>query len=122
MIYYNNSSFPDKIDPLIFFQDIDISQVSILEEYQRLIRMGMYDKADEYMKYHNIHGYCAALFNLIENRILSMQEYLFTKEKMNPTKQQTTEPSNAVTNYTIWEGKINVDDINETTITEEVIE
>lgn len=117
MIYQSGSAFPDKVDPLIFFQDIDISQVTALKEYQRFIRIGKYDEANEYMKHHNLHGYCAGLFNLIENRIYTLQKYLLTKEKVNPIVCQAEEPTNAVKNYTIWESR---DEKNEST--EEVIE
>lgn len=110
MIYQSNSSFPSKVDPLIFFQDIDISQVPILTEYQKFVKREMYDDANEYIDSKDLHGYCAGLFNLIENRIDAAQKHLLTKQKVNPIIYQTTEPNDVIANYTIWDGKVSVDD------------
>ena len=41
------SFYPDKIDPLLFFQDISLENVEIMNTYERLIKKGRYSEASE---------------------------------------------------------------------------
>ncbi len=84
MIYNPSSYYPDKIDPLIFFQDVDLEHLEIMEHFQNLIREEKYSEASKYINQQNgIHGAFAGLFNLIENRVYKLQRHLLAKEDIN---------------------------------------
>lgn len=80
------SYYPDGIDPMIFFQDNDLEKVDIINNYNKLITLGEYTEANEYIRLQeNVYGYFADFFNAIENRIYNTQKYLLQKE---PIKKQ----------------------------------
>lgn len=95
------SCYPNGIDSMVFFQDNDISKVSVIEEYQSLISQGKYTDANKYLSQHDIFGYFADVFNLFENRIYSLQNHLLSKEKYNPFVSSDEEPS-ALSDDMIW--------------------
>lgn len=79
------SDYPFKIDDMIFFQDNDLKNVEIINQYESLISQGKYSEADTYIEQQeNIYGYFADFFNLLENRIYSLQEHILTKQKKQP--------------------------------------
>lgn len=96
------SYFPDKIDEMVFFQDINLENYKILETYESLISSGNFDEANEFIgQQSNIYGYFADFFNAIENRIYNCQNYLIKKEKQHPvifSKQEPIELKNGM----IW--------------------
>lgn len=76
------SNYPTKVDELVFFQDNDLENINVVNEYNRLINEGKYDKAIQYVADNgNIYGFFADFFNLIENRIYNLQEYESEKYK-----------------------------------------
>lgn len=96
------SFYPDKIDPLIFFQDVSLDNVEIMNTYDNLIKQGKYTEASEYINSQSgICGYFADFFNAIENRIYNLQEYLLTIEPKQPFVSSDEEPT-VVNNETIW--------------------
>ncbi len=101
MLYNINSYYPDQIDPLIFFQDIDIDHLEPMKHFQNLIQQGRYTEASEYINQQKgIHGAFAGLFNLIENRIYALQRHLLSKHKINPHHFSDSEPD--ITEGEIW--------------------
>lgn len=79
------SSYPDKVDEMIFFQDNSLEQTEIMKSYQNLIAQGDFTAADAYIsQQEGIYGFFADFLNLIENRIDHLQEFLLNK----PTKKQ----------------------------------
>ena len=79
------SYYPNKIDEMIFFQDINLENIEIMNHYNDLISQGKYSEASDYINQQkDIYGFFADFFNLIENRIYSLQEYLLNK----PPKKQ----------------------------------
>ncbi len=86
------SGYPEQIDPLIFFQDVDLEKQKIMQVYNDLISQGKYGKASEYISRQEIHGYFADYFNAIENRIYNLQEYLLTIEPKQPFVSSDSEP------------------------------
>lgn len=79
------SYYPNKIDEMIFFQDNDLEKVQIMDHYNELIAQGKYDEANDYISHQeNVYGFFSDFFNLIENRIYNLQEYLLSKS---PKKQ-----------------------------------
>ncbi len=68
---------------MIFFQDNDLEKIDIIKQYNDLITLGKYTKANDYIKLHeNVYGYFSDYFNAIENRIHSLQKHLKTKEQI----------------------------------------
>ncbi len=77
MSYTVKSSYPDSIDDLVFISDTDIKHESVYKKHQELINNKNYTQASEYISGQtDITPITADLFNLIQNRIIAMQEYL----------------------------------------------
>lgn len=88
------SLYPDKIDPFIFFQDVSLEKVEIMETYNTLIGKGKYSEASKYINSQSgICGYFADFLNAIENRIYNLQEYLLTIEPKRPFVYSDVDPS-----------------------------
>lgn len=101
MLYNPISNYPDSVDPMIFFQDIDLTQTEIMETYDRLISHGCYGEANDYMNdQEGVCGYFADYFNAIENRIYNLQEYLLAVGPRQPFVSSDTEPEAG--RETIW--------------------
>ena len=102
MLYNPISNYPDSIDPMIFFQDISLTQTEVMDTYNQLILQGKYSEATDYISdQHGIYGYFADYFNAIENRIYHLQEYLLTVEPYRPFVSSEAEPAD-LDNETIW--------------------
>lgn len=87
------SFYPDKIDPLIFFQDVNLEQLEIMDTYNDLIKKGKYTEANEYINNQSgICGYFADFLNAIENRIYNLQTHLLTIEPKQPFIYSDEEP------------------------------
>ena len=72
------SFYPDGIDPLIFFQDVNLEKLEIMNTYDNLIKQGKYSEANEYINgQEGIYGYFADFLNAIENRIYNLQWCFF---------------------------------------------
>lgn len=79
------SHYPNKVDEMIFFQDNNLEKVEIMNHYNKLIAQGKYTEASEYInQQESLWGFFADYFNLLENRIYTLQEYLLQK----PPKKQ----------------------------------
>lgn len=79
------SYYPGKVDKMIFFQDNNLEKIEIINNYENLAAQGKYSEANDYInQQEGVYGFFADFFNLIENRIYSLQEYLLSK----PPKQQ----------------------------------
>lgn len=79
------SIYPDGIDPMTFFQDNNLEKIDVMNTYNELISEEKYKEANNFLsQQEGIYGFFADYFNLIENRIYSLQEYILTKEKINP--------------------------------------
>lgn len=100
-MWYNTiSKYPDSIDPLIFFQDINLEEVEIMKSYNDLVAHGKYNEANKYIRNQEIHGYFASCLNAIENRIYNLQVYLLTKEPKQLFISSDSEP--IANNEIIW--------------------
>ena len=102
MLIDSVSYYPNKVDDMIFFQDNNIEKTEIISQYENLISQGKYDEANAFInQQENVYGYFADFFNAIENRIYNLQNYLLTKQKINPFVYDDEEPT-SVTSDTIW--------------------
>lgn len=100
----STTAFPEKIDDLLFFHDVDIPHVEIFKKYQELLNTNQYTEAALYIQESGIPYYGAALFNLIESMIYAVQNYLLNDNpKSNPHIVSDSEPANALED-TIWIG------------------
>lgn len=83
MLCNTKSYYPDGIDPMIFFQDNDLEHIDIINNYNKLISLGKYTEANEYIKLHeNVYGYFADFLNTIESRIYNLQTFLLNKKSV----------------------------------------
>ena len=74
------SHYPDGVDPMIFFQDVSLDKMDIINEYNQKISQGKYSEASKFIsQQEDICGYFADFFNAIENRIYNLQKHLLDK-------------------------------------------
>ena len=79
------SYYPNKVDEMIFFQDNILENIEIINHYNSLIADGKYSEASDYIEQQEgVYGFFADYFNLIENRIYTLQDHLLNK----PPKKQ----------------------------------
>ena len=94
-----STKFPTSIDDRIFFQDICIDKLKIMEKYQKFISAGAYTNASNYINSSNVSFYGAYILNLLEVRLIAIEEYLETLEKPDIVAYTDTEPTGAEVGY-----------------------
>lgn len=93
------STFPDKIDNLIFFQDVSIDKLPIMDHYNLLIESGNYSMASAYINGEDISFYGAWLLNMLEERLIVIEDYIMHQlEKPDLVTYSDNEP----TDKEIW--------------------
>jgi len=98
------SIFPNGIDSRIFFSDISIDYIDLMSQYQTLIKQGKYSEASQLLNNSGVSFYGAWIFNLFDNRLKNIGEYLLTLEKPKLTVYQDTEPIEALVENLTWIG------------------
>ena len=79
MAYIEDSNYPTSVDDLVFVSDVDIAHIGVMQTHQDYINNNQYSTASTYLREQDdITPVNAGLFNLIENRIVTTQEYLLT--------------------------------------------
>lgn len=79
------SNYPNEIDDMTFFQDNNLVNIEIINQYENLIAQNKYSEANDLINQHeDIYGYFADFFNVLENKIYSLQGHILTKEKKQP--------------------------------------
>jgi len=82
MLCNEQSSYPDKIDEMTFFQDVSLNTIEYMIEYQTLLSKGRYTDANKYINNQTgIYGCFACFFNMLENRIYALQNYLLNRRE-----------------------------------------
>ena len=89
-----STKFPYNIDDRIFWQDINLSQIQIIQNYYTYLNTGDYDKASELLNNSEVFSYGAWILNLLENRLYAMENYLMNEEKPKLVIYQSSEPIN----------------------------
>ncbi len=85
MLCSSVSDYPNKIDDMTFFQDNNLENIEIINHYNNLIAQGKYSEASDYIsQQEGVYGFFADYFNLIENRLDTLQEHLLNKPKKQP--------------------------------------
>lgn len=98
------SIFPNGIDDLIYFSDISLDQVEVMNQYQKLLNEGKYTEASQLLDSSEVSFYGAYLLNILENRLNKIGKYLLTKEKPIANIYQDEQPSQTLKNNTVWIG------------------
>lgn len=75
--------FPNEIDPRIYFSDCSLDKLSVKEKYDESIQFNNeknidYIEANKTLNDNDIDYVGAWLFNLLENRLAAIGEYLLT--------------------------------------------
>lgn len=88
------SVFPENIDPLIFYQDVNIERMSELGQYYIYLNENNFDAAKNYMASSDLDYYGAWLLNLIENRLYAIEDNMdeLVGEKPNIVIHSEKEP------------------------------
>lgn len=99
MAYKVESVFPDSIDDLPFISDVDIPNKNIMISIQNYIDQGDYDNASKLCNMSNITSINSDYFNMVQNRIYSLQKYLITLDRCNrvETGSEPKSPTNGMT-------------------------
>lgn len=101
MAHEVNTNFPNKVDDRIFYNDIDLEHLHILDQYKTLLINSNYDEASTLLQDSDIDYFGSWLLNLFELRLRATQEYLLTKEKPKLQIYSSTEPTNTRMG-TVW--------------------
>nr|DAT68426.1 MAG TPA: hypothetical protein [Caudoviricetes sp.] len=99
MSYKIDSVFPNSIDDLPFISDVDIPNKNIMISIQNYIDQGDYDNASKLCNTTNITSINSDYFNMVQNRIYSLQKYLITLDRCNrvETGSEPKSPTNGMT-------------------------
>ena len=97
------TNFPNNVDERIFYNDINLEQLDILNHYKILLDVSNYDGASNLLQTSDIDYAGAWLWNLLELRIKATQEYLLTKEKPQLQIYSSITPTE-VQNGMVWVG------------------
>lgn len=76
MIITEGSKFPESQDPLVFYEDLALNEWDAYENYVKLISQGRFNDANQYIKDNDIDYISAELWNMFQERIRVVQEYL----------------------------------------------
>lgn len=93
MLNNDTSSFPEQIDSRLFISDIDLEHLDLLQQYQTLLGRKEYDKASALLENSDSFYYGASLFNMLEDRLYKIGQYVMTKEKPSLGYYQTDVPA-----------------------------
>ncbi len=94
-----NSLFPTYIDDRMFFCDINIEQVPIMQSYQSYIKDGNYTAASKLLNKSDVFFYGAWFLNVIEERLNKIGHYLVEQEEKNVLQTyQENEPIDLIDN------------------------
>lgn len=83
-IYNEMSNYPNEVDELIFYSDLDLKHKEIADKFYSLLYAKKYNEAKallESEETNGLHGNFASLYNMLENRIYNLQEHISTRKK-----------------------------------------
>lgn len=70
------SKFPTEIDALNYYSNVSISQKDTADNYATLVKKRQYTEAQKVLSDSDLFGWFAEYFNMIENRVYAVQNYL----------------------------------------------
>lgn len=86
------SVFPNDIDSRLFMSDTDLENLDVLDQYQKLIRYHKYTEASRLLEKSDSFHYGASLFNMFEDRLYQIGQYVVAKEDKEPLGYYQTDP------------------------------
>lgn len=98
-----HSIYPNGIDSRVYAQDINIENVSIINDYQSLLAQGEYPKASALLNNSDAYFYGAWMLNLLENRLNLIGKNVMEMIKPKLTIYQSEEPEGEP-NGMVWIG------------------
>lgn len=93
------SKYPTSIDDKIFFQDINLDQLSVMNQYRNYIANQQYTEASNLLNDSDLDFYGAWLMNLFENRLVAIETYLLNKPNVNIVQYNGTAPTKQGANW-----------------------
>lgn len=95
MASHNTGSvFPSYIDPRMYYQDVQLSQLNTKSAYEAALDSNQYTNASSILYDSDVDYYGSYLFNKSEDKLLSVQNYLLTVNKPDLMRYQAQEPQN----------------------------
>ena len=94
------TQFPSAIDDRIYFQDINLSQLNTKANFESYLDIEDYTNASNELNNANIDFFGASVLNLLENRLVALENYILTLTKPQLTAYQSTEPTNVGVGFT----------------------
>lgn len=94
------TQFPSSVDDRIYFQDINLSQLNTKTNFETYLAASQYTDASNELNNANIDFFGASVLNLLENRLVAIENYLLTLTKPSLTAYQSTEPTNVGIGFT----------------------
>ena len=95
-----NTVFPNLIDNRYFFQDVSIDKLPIMDKYNGMINASAYTDASEYINAQDITFYGAWILNMLEERLIALENYLiYDVEKPQVVAYTNTEPTDVDVGY-----------------------
>ena len=94
------TQFPYAVDDRIYFQDINLSQLTTKTNFETYLANSQYTDASAELNNANIDFFGASVLNLLENRLVAIENYLLTLIKPQLTAYQSTEPTGVGVGFT----------------------
>lgn len=94
------TQFPYAVDDRIYFQDINLSQLNTKTNYETYLANAQYTDASAELNNANIDFFGASVLNLLENRLVAIENYILTLVKPQLTAYQSTEPTGVGVGFT----------------------
>lgn len=98
------SIYPDGIDSRVFFSDLSLEHVDLMNQYQSLIAQNKYSDASKLVNESDASFYGAWIYNLLDYRLCNIGNYLLTKEQPKLITFQSEEPSDDLSLNMTWIG------------------
>lgn len=95
MASHNTGSvFPFNIDPRMYYQDVQLSQLNTKASYEAALDNNQYTNASTILQNSDVDYYGAYFFNKCEDKLVAVQNYLLTVNKPDLMRYQSAEPTN----------------------------
>ena len=102
MASHNTGSvFPFSIDPRMYYQDVQLSQLDVKANFDAALDNNQYTLASQILQNSDIDYYGAYFFNKSEDKLVAVQNHVDAKVKPVLTVYQATEPT-TVENGLSW--------------------
>ncbi len=96
------SVFPNNIDTRWFMTDIDLEYTDLLQQYLFLIKHKQYGNASELLRHSDAFYYGSKIFNMFENRLFQIENFVVNKEDKKPLGSYSEETPKNVQKGVFW--------------------